>query len=231
MSSQPSGAVGSARRSALLGANQSDDDWYRVALADGESMSVTLDSLLGGVSSVELYDATNTRLAFDAGPAAHIREFLDTTSDGLPALYFVRVFGFADEYNLVVTRGARLAIGDAADVSATFTDGIAIGRGATGDGTEAVSIGRNSSVFATRGIAIGYLADVSATFVNGIAIGRSAKGDGTMAVAIGYSATVYANDGIAIGNQADVSATFTDAIAIGRVSKGDGIDAAQFTVR
>jgi hypothetical protein len=120
----------SAERGAVLGSNVGSDDWYRFALADRQSATMALSRLSSGSSTVELYDAAGNRLAMalvDGDGIAHIGEFLDTTGDGLPAEYFLRVFGDAEEYNLVVTRGARLAVGDAgATLDLTLT-GTALG--------------------------------------------------------------------------------------------------------
>ena len=89
------------------------DDWYRFSLADGQSATLAL-ALQGtgtGGLTLELYDtAGTTRLA--SGIAATnlaqvIHNFVDSTSDGVPTDYCVRITGrLGVNYSLVVTTGA-----------------------------------------------------------------------------------------------------------------------------
>ena len=100
-------------RAAVIGSNAANDDWFRFSLSDGEFASVALQSLSGGESSAELYKDETLSLASsraDSDGVHSIPAMRDATRDGATDDYFLRVTGAADEYNLVVTRGATLAI-------------------------------------------------------------------------------------------------------------------------
>ncbi|MCH8043377.1 MAG: tandem-95 repeat protein, partial [Planctomycetes bacterium] len=101
---------GSAQRGAIVGSNADSDDWYRFALADGESAMVALSGLAGGVPAVELYDVVGTRLAMSAVGAdglVSIGPFSDTSSDGRAEDYFIRIIG-GGSTDLPVTDGLVL---------------------------------------------------------------------------------------------------------------------------
>ncbi|MHC4876833.1 MAG: hypothetical protein ACYTGL_10070 [Planctomycetota bacterium] len=85
------------------------EDWYSFELNDGQSASIAVDELSGSGSSIELYDAAQTRLAVgvSADNVEHsINSFVDQTSNASPDTYFVRVIDSAPEYSLVVTTDA-----------------------------------------------------------------------------------------------------------------------------
>ena len=85
------------------------EDWYRFSLDDGQTATVGVSATLPNNLTMELYDASSTLLA--TGTAADnldqvIRNFADTTTDGLPDTYYVRITnGSISDYGLVVTRG------------------------------------------------------------------------------------------------------------------------------
>ena len=89
----------------------STEDWYKFTLADGQAASLNIDRYQdNGLVDMELYDATGTLLATATdsdNSSKFIDDFFDTTTDGQPDEYFVRVVGNQGEYNLVVTRGAQ----------------------------------------------------------------------------------------------------------------------------
>ena len=84
------------------------EDWYRFSLGDGQMATLGVSATLPDALTMELYDAGSTLLA--TGTTAGnldqvIRNFADTTSDGLPDTYYVRITnGSVSEYSLVVTR-------------------------------------------------------------------------------------------------------------------------------
>ncbi|MBN2021933.1 MAG: hypothetical protein JW809_04000 [Pirellulales bacterium] len=108
--------VGTAARGSVLGGLPADapgEDWYRFALADGQSATIVLGSLAAGNAAMELHDANGTllTLAETRDPTQQaIRDFVDLTADGLPDDYFVRLVGQSGDYHLVVTRDATLGL-------------------------------------------------------------------------------------------------------------------------
>ena len=94
------------------------EDWYRFSLADGQSASVTLDRRSYGSVALDLYDAAGNLLATGV-PAENvdlaISNFVDATSDGLAATYFVRVTGEASDYSLIVSRDSDFEATSAED--------------------------------------------------------------------------------------------------------------------
>ncbi|MBN2474707.1 MAG: pre-peptidase C-terminal domain-containing protein [Pirellulales bacterium] len=103
---------GWGQRGALLGQiGQLGDpeDWYRFTLDDGQTASVALQRRGLGAVAVGLYDKAMSLVAVGVetpGGSVGIGDFLDTTGDGLPDTYFVRVAGEELSYTLVVLRDA-----------------------------------------------------------------------------------------------------------------------------
>ncbi|MFV2067113.1 MAG: hypothetical protein ACC645_09050, partial [Pirellulales bacterium] len=89
---------------------QRDADWYRFTLTDHQSAALALAAADPGDARLELYDSNANLLAIGAAAANAeqiLNNFVDTTDDGSPTSYFVRVVGGASEYNLLVTKGAN----------------------------------------------------------------------------------------------------------------------------
>ncbi|MFV2069757.1 MAG: hypothetical protein ACC645_22555, partial [Pirellulales bacterium] len=95
---------------------RADTDWYRLALADGQSTTLALTSLGPGDVTLELYDS-DSNLRGRGTPATNVNQvinnFMDPTRDGMPEDYFVRVVGDSRQfgldpgkYSLVVTKDA-----------------------------------------------------------------------------------------------------------------------------
>ncbi|HEY6564090.1 MAG TPA: hypothetical protein VIY86_06310, partial [Pirellulaceae bacterium] len=86
-----------------------DPDWYDFTLDDGETATaaVTRTGSTGG--QVDLYAADGTTLLASGSPATNVTDifhnFQDTTSNGIPDTYYLRVTSVSD-YTLVVTRNA-----------------------------------------------------------------------------------------------------------------------------
>ena len=100
-----------ADRLAVLGDLNEDEDWYSFTLDDGQIASIILDSpgdltfeLIGEDDSV-----LTTGSAHEEFASVH-RGLVDTTTDGIPSEYFVRIHsstGATDSYELVVLRDAE----------------------------------------------------------------------------------------------------------------------------
>lgn len=86
------------------------EDWYRISLADGQSASFVYTELGQGTATLlELYDPSSTLLANGEPTAAgsyQISNFSDTSTDGVPASYYLRVLQPAEKYTLLVTRNS-----------------------------------------------------------------------------------------------------------------------------
>jgi subtilase family serine protease/methionine-rich copper-binding protein CopC/type 1 glutamine amidotransferase len=106
-----------------------DADWYRLELADGQSVSLALSADVSEGLTLEFYDGLGQLLAI-ATPAENaeltINNVVDLTDEGSPADYYVRVQGQDGAYRLVVTRDADFDT-EANDSSATAQDISGIG--------------------------------------------------------------------------------------------------------
>ena len=130
--------------------------WYEFSLADGQSTSIVLDSAAGTGLQLELYDADGTTLlttgVADSQGRLRVEDFTDSTSDLLPATYFIRVASAA-EYALVVTRDATFESGSNTDLAPNAQDvthvGAVFGRigaGSLGGSTGVTKVGVLSSI-------------------------------------------------------------------------------------
>ncbi len=86
------------------------EDWYSFALEDGESASIAATNYEGnGSVAADLFDAGgNLLVAGTVGEnvSSYIQQYVDTTTDGAPNTYFIRVSGDDAKYSLVVSRNA-----------------------------------------------------------------------------------------------------------------------------
>lgn len=86
-----------------------NDDWYSFTLDDGEAATLAIEGAFGS-SSVELYASDGVTLLATGpwlgGVRSVITDFVDPTTDGVPATYYARVAPGALNYTLVVTRDA-----------------------------------------------------------------------------------------------------------------------------
>jgi len=85
------------------------NDWYRFSMDDGEFATMILRDLSGGDVAFELYDATANLIVVSEGAdddSQTISDFRDTTSNTVSDIYYVRVTGRNDPYNLIITRNA-----------------------------------------------------------------------------------------------------------------------------
>ena len=86
------------------------EDWYRFTLDDGQTATLAYRELKGDdPTSLELYDATGKLLA--TGIAALnaeqiIHRYRNATGNRLPGTYYARVVKPAEEYSLLIVRGA-----------------------------------------------------------------------------------------------------------------------------
>ncbi len=118
------GALGELQVRSGVDGSADGEDWYRLDLAAGESVSAAV-ALPAGVSgsdlAMALFDDVGNLLTFDNSPSsgatdASIANFR-ASADGA---YYLRVAGnFSAEYHLAVTRNALLAgaLGSAADIT------------------------------------------------------------------------------------------------------------------
>ncbi len=91
-------------------------DWYRFSLADGQTASLIADA--GSSLRIKVFDAQMRAVAEGVkgtGPRQAIDRITDTTTDGQPGIYYLRVTGAGGPYSLVVAR----------DVAAGWAQGVA----------------------------------------------------------------------------------------------------------
>jgi pre-peptidase len=84
------------------------EDWYRFSLADGESAALALEAPHS--ASLEVYDDQGNLISASEPAKNAMQEvhgLVDTTTDGTPDTYYVRVSGIDTDYSLLVTRGAE----------------------------------------------------------------------------------------------------------------------------
>ena len=78
-------------------------------LTDSQSATLALAAADPGDVRLELYDSNANLLAIGAA-AANVEQilnhFVDTTNDGLPSAYFVRVVGITADYDLLLIKNA-----------------------------------------------------------------------------------------------------------------------------
>jgi pre-peptidase len=92
-----------------ISSEQATEDWYRFSLEDGQTTSLMADS--ESPLQMSLYDSQSNLLAegVDVINARQvINQFGDTTSNGQPSTYYVRITGAEGPYSLVVSRDAAL---------------------------------------------------------------------------------------------------------------------------
>lgn len=95
--------------SLVIGASEPTEDWYKFTLSDGQAASLMADAETD--LEMKLYDSQGSLLAEGIGAInarQMINQFADTTSNGQPDTYYVRVDGAGTPYSLVVTREAAL---------------------------------------------------------------------------------------------------------------------------
>lgn len=118
--------VDDIRLTAAGGGVTDAEDWFAFTLDDGQTASLIADASNSPAPTIELYDAVGILLQADdpvASVSAEINGFRDTTSDGLPDTYYVRVSQDTGDYSLLVTKGAGF-YGSGLESSNPFVSGI-----------------------------------------------------------------------------------------------------------
>lgn len=188
--------AGGIRAIALgFGAAAGADDAIQLGQGTNNSTS-TLDFLTNRLANAEgLYTSFTAPTNYTPADTDNITSHLtaiDTALGATGETYFV------DNY-------------DGAAPTATGTDALAIGEGASAAGTNAISIGINVTAAGSGNVVIGANADGS-TGLSAVAVGNGAQATGTQSVALG-DADATGGQSIAIGVFSE--ATEASAIAIG----------------